>query len=448
METSENALKSLTPSKEDNINNSDQIPEEKNSELADEAKEYNEDSVAEGSQLLPLNKKSCEETYFHNGLNITNDCFGFYPKAETNELEMVKRFTFSTINRMSVEVITYGATITSIKVPDKFGVAADVLLGYDTLEDCMNQKKPQLGSVFDWANSLRNFPFNCGRVNWTPFLNLSVLTLTHISEVSTEGQMNTVFVSCSFEVKNDNSLRISFDVNTAFPLFLNLSSTLFFNLNCHSADAAALYDHILTINSEKCQSASEDDVQSVHGTALDLRTSIRLGAAISRNDFKGFDHNFVVTKYTGQRLAYVCRVFNPKSGRSLEIYSDQPLVHFNTANQWAHCRAPNSNFDETLQLITDRFKMLTVKTGESVIGIDPRRTEEIGQVDENSKGGGISFCDEIVGKGGAIYKMHGSFSMNPLRYNDKFQCTDNSYTHVTVYKFGIPDVHNKCSSKT
>lgn len=74
-------------------------------------------------------------------VQIVEDAFGYMQNPITGEGEQVKRFTFSNDNGVSVSVITYGATVTSIRCPDKYGNIADIALGFDELEGYITQNQ-------------------------------------------------------------------------------------------------------------------------------------------------------------------------------------------------------------------------------------------------------------------------------------------------------------------
>lgn len=88
-----------------------------------------------------------EDRFSEGPITVAVDGFGICRHPVTNQPEIVKRYTFWNKNHMYVQVITYGATITSMKVPDKYGKPEDVIMGFETIGDYQNQKNPYIGAT-------------------------------------------------------------------------------------------------------------------------------------------------------------------------------------------------------------------------------------------------------------------------------------------------------------
>lgn len=406
------------------------------SEIRKEASETTTSTTSEGEIIsrdeslssLTSNKEPVDEQepITRNGIKVTVDCFGFCKNQQSGQLAAIKRFKITNENLMVVEIITFGATITSIQVPSVFGVSEDILLGYNSLISYFYSKSTPLGAM---ANFTKSAP-NLSKVIWTPHLNETDLTLTHIYDDDLNGQRNSILFTCTFEIKNDNSLTISSTAKSALPCFFNISANLNFNLSGHSAKF--IYDQMIALNCDsyvvqdkKWDGNLTDEHVDVKNTAFDLRTAIDFGEAMARNNYTGFDHNFVITKYGQQRLAFVCRVFDPLSGRSLDIYSDQSFVKLKTVTDWGETTT-------SLSELKDRFhRLVTVEECGDAIADKPVDLDEIN-----------TSVVECFGKNGAKYTKHGAFSLRLLRFPYFESCghpsnLDINYSHTTIYKFGI-----------
>ncbi|KAH9644185.1 hypothetical protein HF086_008674 [Spodoptera exigua] len=217
--------------------------------------------------------------------------------ASSTNIDIVRRYTWKTKNRMTVQVITYGATITSISVPDKKGVPDDVLAGFDTLE----------------------------------------VIMSHVSERFHEGYPGTVMCQITFEVTCNNTLKIEMKCTTSEPTVINLSNAPFFNLAGHHTGAELMLDHIFTINADKFTAVDEDGLVTgerkvVGGTAYDFRVPRILRSMLPKIPMGGYDINYCITRGTEQDLAFQARVLHPLTGRVLEVYSNQPGMQFYTGN--------------------------------------------------------------------------------------------------------------------
>lgn len=369
------------------------------------------------------------EVISKNGIKINTDCFGFAKNQQNGQLEAIKRFKIITENLMTVEVITFMATITSIAVPNAYGVSEDILLGHDSLVGYFYSNSTPLGAMSNFTSSNSGSNPDLSKIIWTPHLNESILTLTYIFNGDVNGQKNSILFACTFEVKNDNSLTISTTAKSALPFYYNISSNLNFNLSGHSAKF--IYDQMIALNchayvvqdKQSDGNATEEHSVDVKNTPFDLRTSIDFGEAMARNNYTGFNQNFQITKYGQQQLAFVCRVFDPLSGRSLEIYTDQLFAKLRTLPDWA-------DSTESLAELKERFqRMVTV--------------EEVGDVDKSiDLHENIEKRVEYFGKKGARYTRHGAFSLHLLRFPCFEDCGHPSdleinYAHTTIYKFGI-----------
>ncbi|XP_030040326.1 galactose mutarotase isoform X2 [Manduca sexta] len=356
------------------------------------------------------------------------------PCASSTNIDIVRRYTWRTKNRMTVQVITYGATITSIQVPDKKGIPDDVVAGFDTLEEYFQRRNPYFGATIGrYANYIRDATMNVrpsgrmymlttnrrphhyhgghvgfDKVNWHSYVDGNKVIMSHVSERYNEGYPGTVMTQISFEVTCDNSLKIEMRCTTSEPTVVNLSSSPYFNLAGHHAGSDNMYDHIITINADKYTAADDDGVVTgekkvVGGTAYDFRVPRVIKTMLPKIPMGGYDVNYCITQGTAQDLTFHARALHPITGRVLEVYSNQPGMQFYTGN-----------------LLPDPDKIVE---GKKSYGYVP-----------------------LMGKQGSCYKKHGLFCLMPQNYPDAVNHRNfpspilnpgNVYVHRIQYKFGI-----------
>lgn len=191
---------------------------------------------------------------------------------------------------------------------------------------------------------------------------LTQLTLTLVTDSGSSEYAATVMVRATFELKADNSFHVNYGATTSQPTPMNITSNCFFNLAGHvsvcniqpkffnntsgvydlkqQGSHAELYKHIVTINADRIIERDSERrtltgrTLCVGATVMDLRLPHELGPAISRCPNGGYDHFMCLTQGTDQQLTFAARVVHPMSGRTLEMYTDQPLLKFYTANRF------------------------------------------------------------------------------------------------------------------
>jgi aldose 1-epimerase len=290
---------------------------------------------------------------------VRRDAFG-----KTKQGEAVERFTLT--NRAGVEVsaISYGAIITSIRVPDRKGAAADVALGFDTLEGYLGDH-PFFGTVVGrYGNRIANARFTLGgrtyqlaanngpnhlhggvrgfdKYVWAaaPIDGVNGVAFTRTSPDGEEGYPGTLQVRVSYVLTEANELVIEYQATTDKATPVNLTQHTYFNLAGHGAGPVA--DHELMIDADRYTPVDESLIPTgvlapVAGTPLDFRRPTRVGARIDAPDEqirfgRGYDHNFVLNR-RGNDLHLAARVVEPKSGRSLQVSTTEPGVQFYTGN--------------------------------------------------------------------------------------------------------------------
>jgi aldose 1-epimerase len=303
------------------------------------------------------------------GPSIAEQPFGTAPDGSP-----VTLYTLNSGRRMSVHVMNYGAVVTSIDVPDRRGRAGDVVLGFPSLNDYVNddlhpgkQGTTYFGAtVGRYANRIANGRFSLAGVSyqlpinnepntlhggvlgfntklWQATRSLSArgatLALSYTSPDGEEGFPGALTVTVTFIVTPRNELRIGYHATTSKPTVLNLTNHSYFNLA--GEGSGTVEAQRLAINSSSYTPVNANliptgAISPVAGTPLDFRRPTPLGARL-RSDFPqmliahGYDFNWVLNRsHPGVTLA--ARAEDPRSGRVLTAYTDEPGVQVYTGN--------------------------------------------------------------------------------------------------------------------
>ncbi|XP_065072974.1 galactose mutarotase [Ochlerotatus camptorhynchus] len=386
-------------------------------------------------------------------VTLTVDGFGTVKDPLSGEVQPVKRFTWTNDSGMSVQVISYGAIITSIKVPGKDGSIEDVVLGFDDIPGYQGANNPYFGATvgrvanrigggrftidgvvyevtknYEGRHQLHGGKIGFDKFNWTTHVDGTVVTLSHTNMDGHEGYPGTVLASVTYELKNDNRFVFKYQAVSSKPTPINLTNHSYFNLAGHSTGHEEVYRHIISMNADRITETDADSIPTgkflcVGGTSYDLRIPRELGPAMSRTPGEGYDNNFCITKGTEQSMTFTARVVHPHSGRVLEVYTDQPGVQLYTSNFMPD---PNRNI---------RAKPVNAAEYYEVTHLEPvvpsMATEQ-----------------PIRGKGGAKYFKHGAFCLETQNFPDAVNHANfpnsvlvpgETYTHEVVYKFGLHD---------
>ncbi|KOB52288.1 Aldose 1-epimerase [Operophtera brumata] len=194
-------------------------------------------------------------------------------------------------------------------VPDQNGVTSDIVLGFDDLDSYVSRNVPYLGAaVGRCANRIGGATFDIdGKSHWL----IKNIGEDHLHG-GTEGYPGDLLTNVTYDVTEENTFLMNFTASASKKTVVNLTNHSYFNLAGHDAGSEGLYDH-------------------VGGTAFDLRSATKLGDAMNKGHAL-FDDNFCVSTYGNKGLNFVSRVIHPPSGRTLELYSNQPGVQLYTGN--------------------------------------------------------------------------------------------------------------------
>ena len=274
------------------------------------------------------------------------------------------QFNLKNTHGMEVRLASYGARITSIKVPDRNGAMADVVLGFNTVEPYRSSvKKPYLGATLGrYAGRIANGRFtldgvehllaknngpnhNHGgvtgfdKVVWNAKQLRNGVQLDYTSPDGEEGYPGTLKARVTYTLTDANELIIDYRATTDRATPINLSNHSYFNLAGEGSDTAL--DHELMIDAEEMLAIDKTSVPtgkiaSVAGTPFDFRQPKPVGRDINQTNEQlangsGYDHTFVLNPKKGTKKP-AATLYEKTSGRKLVVFTDQPGLQLYTAN--------------------------------------------------------------------------------------------------------------------
>ncbi len=274
------------------------------------------------------------------------------------------QFNLKNAHGMEVRLASYGARVTSIKVPDRNGVMTDIVLGFDTVEPYRSSvKKPYLGVTLGrYAGRIANGRFtldgvehllaknngpnhNHGgvtgfdKVVWEAKQLRNGVQFDYTSPDGEEGYPGTLKARVTYTLTDANELIIDYRATTDRATPVNLSNHTYFNLAGEGSDT--VLDHELMIDAEEMlpidkTSVPTGKITSVAGTPFDFRMSKPVGRDINQTNEQlangsGYDHTFVLNPKKGAKKP-AATLYEKTSGRKLVVFTDQPGLQLYTAN--------------------------------------------------------------------------------------------------------------------
>ncbi len=307
----------------------------------------------------------CSTMKTSNG-TITKADFGITPDGKPVEI-----YTLKNDAGAEARIMTYGGIVQSLKMPDKNGTLADVVLGFDTLDGYTSASYlkgcPYFGALIGrYGNRIGGAKFtlegqtytlatnNNGnmlhggwkgfdKVVWTarpmPTTHGPALILTYFSKDGEEGFPGNLEVTAIYTLTDKNALKLEFTAKTDKPTVVNLTHHSYFNLG--GQGNGDILGHLVYINANLTTPVDAGLITTgafadVTGTPFDFRTPTAIGAHINNTNTvlqygPGYDHNWVINNPPGQ-LGLQARVKDPASGRVMEVWSDQPGLQFYAGN--------------------------------------------------------------------------------------------------------------------
>ena len=275
-------------------------------------------------------------------------------------------FSLKNTNGMEVEITNFGGIIIAIKVPDAQGIFKDVVLGYDKLEEYLNNGCYFGAIIGRYSNRIENARFllngaeykvskNSGehqlhggfvgfdKVVWQAKViewdKGEALQLDYTSKDGEEGFPGNLEVRVIYTLTEDNALEIDYFAVSDADTVVNLTNHSYFNLS--GEGIGDILSHELKIDSEKFTPINEEcipngEIKAVEDTPFDFRNLTSVGARIDveheqlKNGF-GYDHNFVL-KVSGKAAEKFAELYEKKSGRVMEVYTTMPGVQLYSGN--------------------------------------------------------------------------------------------------------------------
>jgi len=268
----------------------------------------------------------------------------------------IEQYTLTNAKGAVAKVITYGATLSELWIPDKAGKNADVVLGFDNLASYAGEHPFFGATVGRYGNRIAKGKFSIDGKEYSLFLNNgpnslhggkvgfnrkvwkaepvtvthgSAVKFTYVSMDGEEGYPGTLTVHVTYELADDNSLKISYHASTDKPTVVNLTNHSYFNLS--GAGSGDILKEVLQLDANHYTPVDDTliptgELKSVEGTPFDFRKPAAIGARNSQiPGIAGYDHNFVLNGASG-KVRKIGEVSDPVSGRQMEIFTSEPGV--------------------------------------------------------------------------------------------------------------------------
>ena len=340
---------------------------------------------------------------------VVKDGFG-----KTSDGQTVERFTLTNKSGTMARVIAYGATLIELQVKDRDGNLGDVVLGFDNFGQ-YEKESPYFGCTTGRvANRIAGGRFTLDGVEYELAVNNGpnhlhgglkgldkviwegeqveredgpAVRFSYLSADGDEGYPGNLSIGVTYVLTQDDELRIEYEATTDRATPVNLTNHSYFNLAC----AGDVLGHILTLHAGFFTEPDETLIPTgrilpVAGTPLDFTRPAVVGGRIARIDIGGYDHNYVIDRKEGEDLALTAEVYEPGSGRVMELLTTEPGVQFYSGN----------------------------------------------------------FLDGLKGKGGAVYEKHYGLCLETQHFPDSINQPDfpsvvlrpgETYRQVTVHRF-------------
>jgi aldose 1-epimerase len=271
-------------------------------------------------------------------------------------------YALTNASGLEARIMTYGAILVSLKLPDRNGVLADVNLGFDSLDGYLGTH-PYFGAIIGrYGNRIAKARFTLDGVEYRLAANNNGnslhggikgfdkvvwkaepvkiaygtgVKLTYLSKDMEEGFPGNLSVTVVYTLTDTNELEIRYEATTDKKTPVNLTNHAYWNLK--GEGRGDILDHRLQIEADKITAIDSPsnliptgEILPVAGTPFDFTAPHTIGERIGQVE-GGYDHDFVL-RSGGGALALAARVEEPASGRVLEIWTDQPGIQLYTGN--------------------------------------------------------------------------------------------------------------------
>jgi aldose 1-epimerase len=289
------------------------------------------------------------------------------PFGKTADGQEVRLYTLTNAKGLEARVMTYGAIVVSLKVPDKKGKMDDVVLGYDNLDSYV-KSSPYFGAIVGrYGNRIGKGKFTLDGVTYDKLAlndngknhlhggvkgfdkvvwadepvrraNGVGVQLSYLSKDGEEGYPGNLKATVTYVLTNDNELRIEYAATTDKATPVNLTHHGYWNLTGGQRD---ILGHVLTLKADKFTPVDKGLIPTgalvpVKGTVMDFTKPTAIGARIEDKYEQlqfggGYDHNWVLNK-GDKDTTLAARVYEPTSGRVMEVFTKEPAIQFYSGN--------------------------------------------------------------------------------------------------------------------
>lgn len=319
--------------------------------------------------MSPAHAQDDAETSANSDGGVETSTFGQLPDGR-----QVDVYRLTNANGIELQVTNYGGIILSLKTPDVDGEFDDIALGFDSLEaylsDEYRQANPYFGAIIgrygnriaggqfsldgdtyslatnDGNNHLHGGDQGFDKVLWQaePFENASGtgLVLRYTSEDGEEGYPGKLETEVTYTLTDDDELMVDYRAVTDKATPVNLTQHSYFNLKGEGSDT--ILDHQLMINAPEFTPVNDSliptgELRAVEGTPFDFTQATTIGERIEQDNEQlefggGYDHNFVLARDNAEadELVVAAKVWEPQSGRMVEIATTEPGIQFYSGN--------------------------------------------------------------------------------------------------------------------
>ena len=310
----------------------------------------------------------------YEGMKIEQKSFGTIKKTGKE----ATLYTITNKNGASVDLSTFGATITSIKVPDKNGNMKDVTQGYNNVTPYEESPVGHAGgTIGPYANKISDGKFKIGKKeyqlecnkdggkthshggtngfdvqNWQAHILKDGIEFTYDKKDMESGYPGNVHASVTYKFDNDNNLHIIYKAKSDADTLINMTNHTYFNLDgVENTSENSVLDHVVSLpNSSSYTKNSEiavptGEIINVEGTPFDFRKPKKIGDDINSDHEQikigsGYDQNYCIDNYDGKAMIEVANVKSEKTGINLKVSTNLPGFQFYTANHLGKSAQP------------------------------------------------------------------------------------------------------------
>ena len=265
-----------------------------------------------------------------------------------------------------MQVTNFGARVVSLWTPDKNGHYEDIVLGYNNIDNYINNPGERFlgavvgpyanriaGGTYSIGDEVYNFPLNnngqtlhgglkgLDMVVWNvDSIDEDSIVLSYLHPDGLDGMPGNLNIVMTYTLTPENEFRVDYIAETDKATHVNISHHSFFNLK--GEGNGTITDNVMVINASHTTPVNEvlipsGEIADVTGTPFDFREPHVIGERIGVENEQlvnggGYDHNWVLDRKTPDQIEFAASVYEPASGRFLEVFTDQPAMQFYSGN--------------------------------------------------------------------------------------------------------------------